>query len=214
MTQKRFDPNNQRRSYDRIAAHYADEFFNELVHKPFDRDLLRQYIGTLQGKGLVCEIGCGPGEVGRYLKDSGLKTIYGLDLSQGMLRQACRLNPDLAFVQANMLRLPLASESHAGIVAFYSIIHLARSEVIIALREFWRVLKAGGELLLTFHAGDEESHLDEWYDQPVSLDATFFTVAEMRGYLTEAGFTIRLLHEREAYPDEYPSQRVYIWANK
>jgi hypothetical protein len=71
-----------------------------------------------------------------------------------------------------------------------------------------------GDLLLSFHAGDEEVYLDEWYDQPVSLDSTFFTAAEMRGYLSQAGFTIRSLHEREPYPNEYPSQRVYIWARK
>lgn len=214
MTKKRFDPHNQRKSYDRIAAKYADEFFDELDYKPFDRDQLRRYAGALQGRGPVCEIGCGPGEVGCYLKDCGLTTIYGLDLSFGMLRQAHRLNPDINFAQSNMLRLPLANESHAGIVAFYSIIHLARSEVVTALREFRRVLTSGGELLFSFHAGDEETHLDEWYDQPVSLDATFFTAVEMRGYLVEAGFTIQSLHERESYPDEYPSQRVYIWARK
>jgi ubiquinone/menaquinone biosynthesis C-methylase UbiE len=185
-----------------------------LDHKPFDRDQLHRYAGALQGKGPVCEIGCGPGEIGRYLRDNGLTAVYGLDLSLGMLQQACRLNPDIDFVQANMLRLPLPDESHAGIVAFYSIIHLARTEAVAALREFRRVLKMEGDLLLSFHAGDEEVYLDEWYDQPVSLDATFFTAAEMRGYLAQAGFTIRSLHERESYPNEYPSQRVYIWARK
>jgi len=38
----------------------------------------------------------------------------------------------------------------------------------------WRVLKAGGQLLLSFHIGDEIVHPDEFLGQPNSMDFFFF----------------------------------------
>jgi trans-aconitate methyltransferase len=49
-------------------------------------------------------MGCGPGQVARYLRDAGA-TIFGLDLSPRMLEQARQFNPDIAFREGNMLSL-------------------------------------------------------------------------------------------------------------
>jgi len=67
--------------YDRVAEHYATEFFEELKRKPFDCQLLDQFAESVSGAGVVCELGCGPGQVARYLKDRGVD-ICGVDLSQ------------------------------------------------------------------------------------------------------------------------------------
>jgi hypothetical protein len=39
-----------------------------------------------------------------------------------------------------------------------------------------------------------------------------FLVADMCGLPEAAGFAIRERHERAPYPDEYPSPRLYLWA--
>ncbi|HET6218015.1 MAG TPA: class I SAM-dependent methyltransferase, partial [Acidobacteriaceae bacterium] len=51
-------------------------------------------------------MGCGPGHVARYLRNAGV-TVFGLDLSTGMLEQARQLNPDISFREGNMLALEL-----------------------------------------------------------------------------------------------------------
>jgi SAM-dependent methyltransferase len=141
--------------------------------------------------------------------------VCGVDLAPGMVEQARQLNPEIAFMQGNMLALDVADEAWGGIAAFYSIIHLPRADVIRALREFKRVLRPGGVVLLAFHIGEETVHLDEWWDLPVALDFTFFRSDEMAGYLQAAGFDVEEVIERAPYPEvEHQSRRGYIFARK
>ena len=85
--------NDTQDSYDRIADEYARQIYGELAGKPLDREVLDRFAARLRGRGVVCDIGCGPGQIGRYLADRGLDVV-GVDLSPGMLAQAAALNPD------------------------------------------------------------------------------------------------------------------------
>ena len=200
-------------SYDRVAEQYAEEFSGELERKPFDCELLGAFAESVSGRGEVCEIGCGPGHISRYLQDRGA-TIRGIDLSREMVKWARRLNPNISFEQGNMLALKLPNASLAAIVSFYAIIHIERDKVTRALQEMNRVLQPGGLLLLSFHGGDGELHRDQWYDKPISIDVTLFGSDEMSGYLESAGFQIEKIAEREPYEFEYPTRRVYASARK
>lgn len=200
-------------SYDRVAEHYADEYFGELGRKPFDRELLNEFAKNVRNLGPVCEIGCGPGQIARYLKDRGVD-IYGVDLSLGQIKCARRLNPDITFEQGDMLALDIPEASLAGIVVFYAIIHLNRQDVTRALKNMHRALKPGGILLVSFHGGIGELHREQWYGKRVSIDVTLLDKDEMTGYLKAAGFDVDKIVEREPYEFEYPTRRVYAFAKK
>jgi SAM-dependent methyltransferase len=201
-------------SYDRVAGEYALRISDELEHKPLDRQLLDRFAAEVGGLGPVCDLGCGPGHVARYLHDRGVD-VTGLDLSPAMVEQARRLNPGIAFRQGNMLALDVEDGAWGGIAAFYSIIHVPRVQVPVALAEMNRVLRPGGLLLLAFHVGDETVHLDDWWGQPVTLDFHFIRPDAMAASLKSAGFAIEDLIERDPYPDvEHPSRRCYIFARR
>jgi SAM-dependent methyltransferase len=166
--------------------------------------------------GELCDLGCGPGQVARYLRDHGA-AVRGIDTSEGMLVQARRLNSDIHFMQGDMLALAnIAEESFAGIAAFYCILHIPRPQVTDALREIRRVLRPNGVLLLTFHIGQEVRHLDEWWGHTVNLDFAFFEREEMKGYLRDAGYTLEEAIERDPYPEpvEVQTRRAYLFARK
>lgn len=200
-------------TYDRVASQYAEAMFDELTRKPFDRQLLDDLAERVCDQGTVCDLGCGPGHIARYLKDKGVD-VCGIDLSAAMIEHATRLNPDISFHQGDMRALDVPSASFAGIAAFYSIIHLQRHEVPQALQAIHRVLQSHAPLLLAFHGGEGEVHTENWFDQDVSIDATRFTADEMTGYLREAGFQVEQAIEREPYDFEYQSRRVYILGSK
>ena len=206
---------NIQKSYDTVARAYADEIYAELKDKAFDRELLDRFAERVRERGRVCDVGCGPAQIARYLRDRGVDAL-GLDLSAGMLAEARRLNPDLLFVQTSMLALGLGSQTLGGIAAFYCIIHLPREQVVTALAEMRRVLRPGGCLLLTFHLGTADSHHEELFGRPVSLDVALFTTAEMVGYLGKAGFSVEEALERDPYAPEveYQSRRGYIVASR
>lgn len=209
------DVNETRRSYDAVADEYTNRIYHELDHKPKDRELLDRFADRVRGKGRVCDLGCGPGHVARYLHDRGVD-VFGVDLSPGMVASARRLNPDIEFQEGDVKILPFEDNSLAGIAAFYSIIHIPREQVIATLRELRRVLQPGGVLFLAFHRGAEVVHLAEWWEKVVNVDFTFFEPAEMEGYLYEAGFKAIETFERAPYAPEieHQSQRVYIMASK
>ena len=178
------------RSYDAVAEDYAQSFRDELDHKPFDRKLLDWLIEKVGTAGPICDLGCGPGQVAAYLHARGAD-VWGIDLSHEMVRQAQYLHPHIPFKQGNMLSLnDVSNDSFGGIAAFYSIIHIPRSQVAQALRELRRVLKTGGVLLLTFHIGNEVVHRDDWWEKAVCLDFYFFQTEEMKEGLIEAGFVL------------------------
>jgi SAM-dependent methyltransferase len=115
------------RSYDTIADEYARRIYHELDGKPADRTILDRFAGRLKGRGLVCDMGCGPGQIARYLAGRGLDMI-GVDLSPGMVARARALNPDIPFYTGNMLALEQPDAAWAGIAAFYAIIHISPSK--------------------------------------------------------------------------------------
>jgi len=209
------DPTNSiRESYDRLAEAYTRRIADELQHKPLDRELLDRFAKQTAGRGEVCDMGCGPGQVARYLRDAGA-SVFGLDLSPGMLEQARKLNPDIPFREGNMLALDIPNEALAGIAAFYAIVNIPRQSLPLVFHEIQRVLQPGGLLLLAFHTGNEVLHEDELWGQKISMDFFLLPPTEIKLELEAAGFNIEDAVERKPYPDaEYPSRRVYIFARK
>jgi len=206
--------NSIRESYDSLAEEYTRRISDELQHKPLDRELLDRFAKQTQGRGEVCDMGCGPGHVARYLRDAGA-SVFGLDLSHGMVEQARKLNPAIPFREGNMMALDLADETLAGIAAFYAIVNIPKQSLPVVFREIHRVLRPDGLLLLAFHTGDEVLHEDELWGQKISMDFLLFPPSEIKRDLEAAGFTIEEIIEREPYPDvEYPSRRAYIFARK
>jgi SAM-dependent methyltransferase len=202
--------------YDRVAGEYARQYCDEIDKKPFDRKMLDWLAEKVNGLGTICDLGCGPGQVARYLHTRGIKAC-GVDLSVEMIEQARRLNPDIPFRQGDMLDLEgVADDAYGGIAAFYSIIHIPRPLVTGALREMKRVLCPGGTLLLGFHIGHETVHRDEWWGEEVSLDFHFFDAEVMKSNLKAAGFELEEAIERDPYPPEieYQSRRAYLFAGK
>jgi ubiquinone/menaquinone biosynthesis C-methylase UbiE len=202
-------------SYDRVADEYVRHVSEELRHKPLDRQLLDKFADKVRDAGLACDLGCGPGQVARYLHQRGI-AVCGVDLSPGMVKRARQLTPGIDFHQGDMTALDMPDGSWAGIAAFYAIVNLPPSDVKQALREMHRVLRPGGVLLLTFHIGKEVSHVEDLWGCAVSLDFYFFRTADVESYLRAAGFAIDETFERDPYgPEvEYQSGRAYIFAHK
>jgi SAM-dependent methyltransferase len=201
-------------SYDAVAEEYARRIADELQHKPLDRALLDRFAAATRYRGPVCDMGCGPGHVARYLKEKGVN-VAGYDLSPKMVEAARRLNPGISFHQADMTALDHADGAWVALVAFYSLIHIPRPEITGTLREFRRVLQPGGLLLLAFHIGDETLHLDDWWEQKVNVDFFFFQPQEIARELEAGGFEIEEIIEREPYPEvEHQSRRAYIFAKR
>jgi len=214
------DPRAVRRVYDAVAGAYAGRFAGELAHKPFDRAQLDRFTAaTRSAPGPVCDLGCGPGQVARSLRERGGRA-FGADFSPEQLRQARRLHPGLPLVQLDMLRLPLAAGALAGVVAFYAIIHFSIDQAEQAFRELARVLAPGGLVLLAFHAADAAAppdaptrgrHVEEFLGHPVRADVVLLRPADVAARLDAAGLRVERVATRPPYLGiEHPLRRANV----
>jgi SAM-dependent methyltransferase len=204
-------------TYDKVAPAYTARFLHELDDKPFDREILTRFAaatrpGSREGHP-VCDLGCGPGHVGAFLAAGGVEAM-GIDLSAGMVAQARLSYPVMTFSQGDMTALDRPDGSFAGIVCFYALIHVPRSQVPTALAEMYRTLVQGGALLLAVHGGHGGLHADEMVGEPADLDVTLFSLDELSGLVQVAGFHVAEAHHRAPYEMEHPTPRLYVWATK
>ncbi len=200
-----------RQSYDRLAATYTDRVAGELAGKTFDRELLDRFADITSPLGPIADLGCGPGHVAAYLHERGAEVI-GIDLSPEMIAQARERFPEIRFETGSMTELQ-NERSLGGIVAFYSIIHIERGQQPAMFANWYRALKPGGRLLVAFHLGEQDRHLDELWSVPVELDFLFFQTDEIAGRLECAGFTIEARYERDPYSGvEAETRRGYVLA--
>ncbi|MDO9262883.1 MAG: class I SAM-dependent methyltransferase [Desulfosalsimonadaceae bacterium] len=207
-------PDQTRAVYDEVAAEYADRISGELAGKPLDCALLDVFAKSISAGDRVCDAGCGPGHVSRYLRDRGVN-VYGVDFSPAMVAEAIRRNPDIEFLAGDLTCLPVQPGGLAGVIMFYSLIHLPREEVQAALGSVIKCLRPNGLMLAAFHVGTGELHIDELWGRSVSLDFTLFRVDEMKEYLQKAGCALEWVVEREPYRGvEYPTRRGYILGRK
>lgn len=114
----------------------------------------------------------------------------GIDLSPAMVDRARRAHPGVAFDVGEMGALDAADGSVAGLVAWYSLIHVPAGQRQDVVHEFSRVLRPGGHALLAFQVGEDTLHLDEVFGQPVSLDFHRLQPDDVVALLERAGFAV------------------------
>jgi SAM-dependent methyltransferase len=181
-----------RSSYDNDAAGYAEQVRGLLDGRPYLRAGLDMFAELIDdaGGGPVADIGCGPGYVTAYLHDAGADA-FGIDLSPEMIAIARRDHPHLRFDVGTMTDLDLAAGSVAGIVAFWSVIHVPDHAVPGVFGQFRRVLRHNGVVLVGFHVGAEIRHTSVGYSgSPVDVDSFRRRPGTVARWLREAGFAV------------------------
>jgi SAM-dependent methyltransferase len=176
--------------------------------------LLKSFAEENRNKTVV-DLGCGPGQTTKILKDCGVKKILGIDLSPVMAEKAAFLNKGIKFETGDVLNLKYADGYFGAAVAFYSIVHFTYPYVRKAFNEINRVLKKNGQFLFSFHIGNGKVHLQNLLTQSVDIDFYFFETEKIFSLLSKTGFKIITALERFPYPNiEYQSKRAYILARK
>ena len=191
-----------RSSYDADATGYADVVRGLLAENPYLRASLSLFAELVRdaGGGPVADVGCGPGYVTRHLNDLGVDA-FGIDLSPKMVDIARRDFPGLRFEVGTMTDLDLTDQSVAGVLAFWSVIHVPDHAVPGVFGQFGRVLRRGGPLVVGFHVGDGTRHTSEGYTgRAINVDSHHRRPEQVARWLREEGFTIEA--ELIMRPDE------------
>jgi ubiquinone/menaquinone biosynthesis C-methylase UbiE len=143
-------------NYDAIA-----ELYDSTPHR--EKSVDPELIAFLAGRGptvalTLLDIACGTGNQQIANRDlTPDASFVGLDGSLGMLRQARRKMPDIAWVHGDSAALPFASDSFDFVSCQYAFHHFRDKASM--LREAFRVLRRGGRFAL-YNMCPQES--DDW----------------------------------------------------
>ena len=131
--------------FDDVAARY--DLTNDVLSMGQDRRwrrLVREAVAARPGE-RVLDIAAGTGTSSEPFADAGVDVVPA-DFSLGMLQVGSRRRPDLAFTAADAMRLPFADDSFHAVTMSFGLRNVA--DPLVALREFLRVTRPGGRLVV------------------------------------------------------------------
>jgi SAM-dependent methyltransferase len=170
-----------RDAYASVADLYIGLFgTSEQVHAD-DLDLIGRHLSIRTGN--VLDVGCGPGHITGYLRSLGVDAM-GIDLVPEFIAHAKAAHPTGRYQLGSMKSLDVENGSIAGILAWYSLIHLPPDDLDGVLAELRRVVAPAGTLVVGFFDGDEIAAFDHKV-----VTAYRWPVDEFSGRLARAGFT-------------------------
>ena len=175
-------------AYGRRAEEYADLFGHIDSTHPEDRALILRWAGELRGP--VLDVGCGPGQWTRLLTEHGLD-VTGIDPVPRFVALARRSFPETTFRTGSATGLGVPDASLGGVLAWYSLIHLAPVGLPAALTALRRALRPGGSLLVGCFTGARLAPFPH-----AVAPAYSWPLPELSRRLADAGFRVQETHHR------------------
>ncbi|GAA5021162.1 demethylmenaquinone methyltransferase [Terrabacter aeriphilus] len=131
--------------FDTVAEKY--DVTNDVLSLGQDRLWRRAVVKAVDAKPgeRILDIAAGTGTSSEPWADREIEVVPA-DFSLGMLRVGRRRRPDMAFTAADAMRLPFADESFDVVTMSFGLRNVADTD--LALREFLRVTRPGGRLLV------------------------------------------------------------------
>lgn len=140
-----------RQVYDEHAERYAAQY-DTWAPAADTTDLVEMVLADQPRGARIADVGSGSGRDLRTLRGRGADA-FGVELSPGLARHASKHG---IVILADMRELPLPNHTLDGVLAAASLLHLPLPDAHAALREFRRVLKPNGRLVLSVKEGDGE----------------------------------------------------------
>jgi SAM-dependent methyltransferase len=171
-----------RDAYSSMSEQYIGLFDGEWQAHEDDTAFIRRHLTGLPGP--VLDLGCGPGHWTAYLHSLGVD-VSGIDMVPEFIAHARATHPGPKFRIRSMTQLDAPEHSLAGILTWYSTIHLPPAELDRVLAEFRRLLASSGMLIAGFFDSDDTV---AGFDHKV-ITAYRWPVDVFAERLARAGFT-------------------------
>ncbi|MFG1890572.1 class I SAM-dependent methyltransferase [Micromonospora sp. NPDC049051] len=169
-----------RQAYGSVAELYIGLFgTREQVHAD-DLAFIGRHLAARPGP--VLDLGCGPGHLTDHLRSLGVDAT-GIELVPEFIAHAQAAHPGGRYRLGSMTDLGVADHSIAGILAWYSTIHLPPQDLDGVLAGFRRAMAPGGTLVLGIFDGAEVAAFDHKV-----VTAYRWPVDEFSARLARAGF--------------------------
>ncbi|KAA0918482.1 class I SAM-dependent methyltransferase [Dietzia sp. ANT_WB102] len=147
-----------------------------------DRGIIESWASGVPGR--ILDVGSGTGRWTAHLAARG-HAVEGLEPAAPFVDMARESFPAVTFRHAQVSDLDETDDRWAGILAWYSLIHMDDRELPAALATLHRVLEADGHLLLSFFSGSDYAPIAH-----PAATAYLWPMDDMVTALDRAGFRI------------------------
>lgn len=165
-----------------------------------DRLIIEPWANTVAGP--ILDVGSGTGRWTGHLTNLG-HDVIGLEPAERLLLIARQTHPEGHFCRGSIDDLAHIHQRWVGILVWYSIIHMAPTELHAALVTLRRVLKDNGTMLLSFFSG---LRLEPW-EHPVAT-AYRWPMHDLVQMLQDTGFEITAQYWDANAPHAYVIARA------
>jgi SAM-dependent methyltransferase len=141
-----------REAYSSVWQRYVDLVDAEWRADDEDAAFVDRHLTGLSGP--VLDLGCGPGHWTAHLHRLGVD-VTGVDVVPEFVAHARATRPGPQFRLGSMTEVDAAEHSLAGLLSWYSTIHLPPDELDGVLAGFRRLLADDGTLVLGFFDSDD-----------------------------------------------------------
>jgi ubiquinone/menaquinone biosynthesis C-methylase UbiE len=198
--------------YNNVAQKLVDTFGIDKTGKD-QREFLSEFISKLATRDRILDAGCGYGAYSKILSENF--EVIGVDISEKQIELAKQNAQKAKFFSQDMTNLTFPDEFFGGILSYYAIIHIPREEHDVLLRNFYRMLKKGGIVLLTFQSTDVlESYNENFFGTKTKMFWSGFDKATNLKMLKNIGFKIiwsKLVLESPKWGDH---SHLFVMAEK
>ena len=162
-----------------------------------DLDQIDELAKRIPAGSRILDAGCAAGRDSNLFAKRGFK-VTGIDISDGLIEIAKRDFPRIKFIKMSFLNLSFNDECFDAVWAHQSLLHLESiNHVTISLKEFYRVLKPKGILLVLVKAqmGNDKTAIVSDTFSGHDRFFQYFTKDEINNLLDNVGFEIIKLEQ-------------------
>lgn len=175
-------------AYSQRAAEYVTALGSIEDMDVLDSTLILEWGSRVSGP--ILDAGAGPGHWTELLRING-KSVQGVDIVQEFVESAQARFPHSEYLLGDIMQLPFDDIRFGGIISWYSLIHMDPEQARIALKEFARVLRPEGNLLIGVFLGPQSDSFDH-----AIAKAYFWSIRGINEALEAAGFHVIETHTR------------------
>lgn len=141
-------------TWNNIASLYQEKFMDlDLYNDSYD------YICNVieKPKAKLLEIGCGPGNITKYLLDKRPDfNVFGIDIAPNMIALAKQNNPTANFAVMDSREIHKLEEQYDGVIVGFCLPYLSQEESDTLISNSYEVLQDKGLIYLSFVEGQPD----------------------------------------------------------
>lgn len=174
----------------------------------------KSYGVEICGKSLI-DLGCNDGAISVGYLDEGVSNVTGVDIDGSAIKRAQKLHtkPGLTFVISTLKKIPLEDECADVIISSDVFEHI--SHPVTILKELYRILKPGGQILIGTWGWYHPFAPHLWSTMPVPWAHVLFsekTILHVCRRVYHSNWYVPNMHDFDSsgnrLPDKYTHEKI------